>query len=380
MLDKFFIENTLKLNWEYIDSIPEVAKLKDCEQNPKWHGEGNAYLHTVRCINYAYEIVEGWYSTDNEKRMAIVAVLLHDIGKAVTTDFVKGNWHAYGHEFAGEKIARRLLWDENIEFRERICNAIRHHMEPLRIADSKGSELFKKIITPTFKKHFYWKDVFFVKACDVIGSIPEDANENVVGIEKLRVLSEIMEDLNCYHNGWNHNLGVLNGAYDAFVLNKKISYNNEQRAPIVYVMIGLPGSGKNTWLKKLEGSNCAVISRDDIRAELGFCKEGEKVVLPSELENKVSEVFNERFVEAIKNGKNVVLNNINLKKQYRDAYKGLIKEQVEWAYVYIEAKDMETLLKRRPTFTKEIYDSMIEKFDFPQPGEYDDLIIVKQTQ
>ena len=32
---------TFKYNWEYIETIPEFAKLKVCEQSTKWHGEGN---------------------------------------------------------------------------------------------------------------------------------------------------------------------------------------------------------------------------------------------------------------------------------------------------------------------------------------------------
>jgi predicted kinase len=44
----------------------------------------------------------------------------------------------------------------------------------------------------------------------------------------------------------------------------------------VYMMIGLPGSGKNTWINNNLSRNVRQLSRDDIREHLCFCKEGER--------------------------------------------------------------------------------------------------------
>ena len=46
MFDKFFQGNTYYVDWNYVMTIPEFQKLKECEQNPKWHSEGNALEHT----------------------------------------------------------------------------------------------------------------------------------------------------------------------------------------------------------------------------------------------------------------------------------------------------------------------------------------------
>ena len=158
----------------------------------------------------------------------------------------------------------------------------------------------------------------------------------------------------------------------------------ERKKINVYVMVGLPGAGKDTWIANNLPEAHKVVCRDDIRAELGYCKEGDKVVLSSDKENHVSEVFNERFIDAVAANKDVVLNNINLKKQYREAYKALLKDNrlddVDWVYVYVEARDMETLLHRRTTIPFNVYESMIDKFDWPRPGEYNDLYIVKSVQ
>ena len=153
--------------------------------------------------------------------------------------------------------------------------------------------------------------------------------------------------------------------------------------PSVYVLIGLPGAGKNTWIERFLGGNVpediVILSRDDIRAELGFCKDGEKVVLSADKENKVSEVFNERFVKALNDGKDVVLNNINLKKRYRDDFKRLAGNRlIDWRYVYVEAPTIEDNIKRRPTFDPQQLRNMTEVLEWPQPDEYDRLLISKQ--
>lgn len=383
MLEKFFIRrDSFRIDWDYVNTIPEFKQLASCQQNPKWHGEGDALQHTLRCLDAAYDHVNLYYDALWDKRRAVLAVLFHDIGKTKTTEFFKGAWHAYNHEFVGERITRRILWDADIFFRENICASVRYHMDVLRVADSTN-DILKRLITPTYNKYFRWKDVLFVKLCDVHGSVPEDEQETQIGISKVTTLENITNALGIYdrYQGWQlpHDLYVpaVRGKRNVWLRSL------DPKLPKVYVMIGLPGSGKNTWIDNYFSDrpkdSYVVVSRDDIRAELGYCNEGDKVVLSPDKEAEVSKVFDERFIKALHEGKDVVLNNINLKKQYRDNYKSL-GYIVEWIYVYIEAKDMETLLHRRQTIPFNVYESMIDKFEFPQPGEYDDIIISKQSR
>ena len=124
-------------------------------------------------------------------------------------------------------------------------------------------------------------------------------------------------------------------------------------------MIGLPGSGKNTliddlfddnkiitlydgdeFLYRLQEGETEILSRDDIRAELGFCADGQKIVGTKEQEDKVTEIFNQRMLHAASCGHDIVINNINLKKKYREEIVNTLSKEynVITDYLYVEAK------------------------------------------
>ena len=380
ILDRFFKDHTFLIDWDYVETIPEFAKLKECEQNPVWHSEGNAWEHTKKCVESVYNKTDFMYAgSEIECKIKVLFVLFHDIGKGVTTEFKNGAWHSYGHEFAGEKIARRLLWNEPIEIRERICACVRYHMIPLHIADSKSCimDMIKLSRGPFFK----WRDVLFVKTCDMDGCITEKPEENAKDYEKLKMLSSLASCMNILDHGFategfcTRETEIVDRIYG-----DKSDWAREQKRQKVYMLIGLPGAGKNTFVDSIEGDYVSV-SRDDIRYELGFCGKDEKVVLSSDKENEVSAEFDRRVVEALKSGKDIVINNINLKKQYREATKKLLAgHNVQLIYVIIEAPTIEDNIKRRPTFKPEILRQMCETLDWPRPDECREIYIEKQVQ
>ena len=80
------------LNWELKnESLNEypftmLSDLKNIEQNKQHHPEGNVWNHTMLVIDNA----AGVKDKSEDKRVFMWAALLHDIGKAKTTKFVKG--------------------------------------------------------------------------------------------------------------------------------------------------------------------------------------------------------------------------------------------------------------------------------------------------
>jgi putative nucleotidyltransferase with HDIG domain len=365
---------TFSYNWERIESIPEFKKLKNCEQNPKWHSEGNAWNHTKLVCEAAANICRErhWENEEGYSSLLLTSALFHDIGKIVTTHKGKdGNWHAYGHESEGEKITRRILWDceefGGYVFREKICSLVKYHMMPLQIFESKT--IFEKIVEIS-REVPSWYILIQLKKCDVIGSLQEDTVSKNSDFIKLETLEHITERMGCNYYPFPHDI------------NEYKKYIDEVKKPSakVFVMIGLPGSGKSTIAEKTKPINGGVIvSRDEIRYELGYCEKGEKVVLNKHKENEVTEEFEKRVLNAAKKGVPIILDNMNTKRKYRDSYKSLLSNyNVDWNYIYVEAPTLGDNLERRMgQIEKGTFIQMINDIEMPTHDEYDNISYIK---
>ena len=368
-----------EINWDFLETIPEFAVLKECEQNPKWHSEGNVLNHTKLALEkFNTEVLNAdlYYSfSDEELLMLRATVVLHDIGKGVTTSLGKdGNWHAYGHECEGEKIARVLLWNEDIHVRETICALIRFHMEPLRLFESKN--WLNKMIEIGCRVP--WKYLWVVKMADLLGSVQINGGTMKEDLMKMELIKETAQALGIWKCKNRDKFKNIIKYSDRAALPWKVSYSPEK---VAYIMIGLPGAGKNTFINKNVPKDAVQISRDDIRVELGFCKSDEKYLGTPEEENRVTVLYDEKLTSAISLHKKIVLNNIHLKKKYRDASVTLLRKNgYKIVYVYVEAPTLDVNYNRRDgQISPNIIKGMALSFEWPDVTEYDELIIDKQT-
>lgn len=384
ILRNLYLNGTI--NWEYLETIPEFAKLGECQQNPKWHSEGTALQHTKLAYDKLMSEVfkdtdEIFHEFDSCEDLMILcaAVVLHDIGKGATTTLGKdGKWHAYGHEIEGEKIARVLLWDEDITIREMICSIIRYHMEPLRIFESKN--WVSKMIE--IGARIPWKFVYYVKMADLLGSIQENGGTVKEDLMKLDLIKTAAKTLNIWHKQYPphdyQNIVKYLSTREYFPWKT----NHNETSPIAVVMIGLPGAGKNTWIDNHieEYPNAVQISRDDIRVELGFCEPGEKYLGDANEETQVTELYNKKLENAINEKRNIILNNVHLKKKYRETTISILRKAGYFIeYVYVEAPTLEENYKRRDNqIIPNRIKAMALSFEWPDTCEYDKLTIHKQ--
>lgn len=83
----------------------------------------------------------------------------------------------------------------------------------------------------------------------------------------------------------------------------------------IFMTVGIPGSGKSTWAKAeiaKDPNNWARVNNDDIRAMLNGS------VWTSDYEKFVTETRNFLIREALKRGKNVIIDNLNLNRRHFD--------------------------------------------------------------
>ncbi|MEO0054817.1 MAG: hypothetical protein RLZZ50_764 [Verrucomicrobiota bacterium] len=97
----------------WLTHFPELAALAGCPQDPEWHPEGDVLAHTACCCD-ALAVDREWSeSAPRRRRLLMLAVLLHDVGKPSTTRQEEKNgrlrWTSPGHEPAGVAPAESFL-------------------------------------------------------------------------------------------------------------------------------------------------------------------------------------------------------------------------------------------------------------------------------
>ncbi|MBY0359779.1 MAG: HD domain-containing protein [Candidatus Obscuribacterales bacterium] len=122
--------------------VPEMMALRSelGEQDPVWHPEGNAYVHTLKVVG----------NLAGSHFVLMLAGLLHDIAKPRTQKrWPEGGISNHGHDVLGAEMARvicrRLLVSD--EETERVCELIRLHMKMHKVnklSDDELAELLKR--------------------------------------------------------------------------------------------------------------------------------------------------------------------------------------------------------------------------------------------
>jgi len=379
---KDLFNNDWSVNWEKILTISHFSKLQTTPQSSTWHKEGHCFEHT-KLVSQSMErllnrnLIEK--GTENWV-MCMAAVLCHDLGKGETTKWSeeKNDWTTNNHGVVGERITRHLFYDESIVLRERVCYMVRHHMTLHHIYD-KPEETNKRLIKLSHGI-VPLNYMILLNIADSLGSINDMETEDSVFDKEMKLMNDV-SSLCCYQKPYSliEKSQLIRDfiGYDGKVIND----NNDF---CVYILCGFPGCGKSTYYKEFLADK-PIISRDIIRGELGIdgatTTNDKKVVGTKEEEDKVSEIFNERMIEHCENKESFVLDNTNLKHQYRKDYLlKIMKYNPKVKIIYIEAPNYikDCIDRRKGEIPKKVYDRMENNFDFPQLYECDELIIVKQ--
>lgn len=92
-----------------VDNISWVRdKLINVKQDPIYHPEGDVWTHTFCVLNAMHDICRRENLSEQSSLTLMLAALLHDIGKSITTVY-DGGWKSPGHAEAGVPLAQEFL-------------------------------------------------------------------------------------------------------------------------------------------------------------------------------------------------------------------------------------------------------------------------------
>lgn len=175
-----------------------LKELKTIPQNPKYHGEGDVWKHTMHVVD---EAAKYKFHSNNIKAF-MWAALLHDIGKIKTTLIDKnGHITVSNHDRVGGEMALRLLRECNvpISLRDVIVMLIKHHMT--------YSHVIRKTSTGTVLNLIEKgdiNDVALLSLCDRLGTegLPVDVKNSI--LSDINYFLEIMSQ----RTGTTKNLNI----------------------------------------------------------------------------------------------------------------------------------------------------------------------------
>lgn len=283
--------STWQIDWKLIENSrlsPIIEKMRVTEQNPVWHGEGDVWTHT-KMVCEELIILPAYRKLDRRKQEELfLAALLHDIGKIPCTRLEDGKWISPNHTAVGSRMTRELLWTEydfcgTIElqkFRETICTLIRYHSVPPHILDQSSPErrLIKIASNGELIPDFSIELLCLLVEADMKGRIfsSKDESKELIELCKMQALeSGCLRQPFFFPNTFSEY---------AFLSERDIFPGQELYDDSwgeVILMGGLPGTGKDTWIREHYGEY-PVISLDDLRRQLGISPKDKQGVVVNE--------------------------------------------------------------------------------------------------
>lgn len=253
-------------DWNYLESrFSWVEEMNHVPQDRFHHAEGNVAIHTRMVLEMLHQDAVYNSLSEQEKEILWAAALLHDVEKRSTTvQEADGRISAKGHARKGAQTARRMLYKEEpapFAIREQIWGLIQHHSLPLWLLER--ADPLKLLIQASLEVDTRW--LTLLARADVLGRICEDQADLLYRVE-------CFEEF-CRENGcWGTTRPFASAHARMHYLQHENSYPDyvpfEEPEMEVIMMSGLPGAGKDTYIRK-HLFHLPVISLDAIRESLG---------------------------------------------------------------------------------------------------------------
>ena len=316
------------VDWRSIDEAFDwIRALRGCPQDPVFHAEGDVWVHT-RMVCEALAALDGWrVLPEDEREVLFWSALLHDVAKpqcSVRED--DGRISSRGHARRGAQRARRLLWEGGLRFagREAVVGLVRRHALPLWLLEREDPARTAILASLSARMDH----LALLAEADVCG---RDCNDADGLLERIELFAELCRDQRCFDGprAFASSAGRFLYARGRWSLPDYAPHEGspDEQAEMV-VLSGLPGSGKDHWIREhLPG--LPAVSLDGIRRELG--------IRPSKDQGQIVQEARRRAREHLRAGQSFVWNATNLTRNLRDVLVELATSyEARTRIVYVE--------------------------------------------
>lgn len=276
-----------------------------CQQDAEWHAEGDVWTHTEFVCDELFKL-DDWSSLNRRDQLILLfTALFHDSGKPATTvtDPETGRVQSPKHALRSLEIVREVLSELDCDFatREEIAMLVRFHGRPNFLLEKESPEDELIRLSWLLRNRL----LYLFALADARG---RDTDSTDRSEENPSLWRMVAEENDCFDRSFKFANNHARFLWFREELSSLHFVPPEKYRCSVTLMSGLPGAGKDTWLR-MNRPNLPVAALDELRRELE--------VEPTGNQGEVIQLGRERCREFLRSGTDFAFNATNTTRQTR---------------------------------------------------------------
>lgn len=358
------------LNWETTENLfVRLVAPDDVPQDTRYYAEGKVLKHTKRVVEALMSLTDFKALSLRDQHILLAAALLHNIGNTAATTTHPANDRmdisSPGHAVVGEKIVRTMLYKKlptPYEIREQVAHLVRYHHLPRWVFEQNNPA--KSIIEASL--YVDTRLLYVLARAITMGTISDARDEMLLNVELFKLLCE---DTGCFGKPYD-----FKSNYGRFLY-----LNKPELAPdylpfedlkfTVFVMAGLPGSGKDTFIKN--NLDVPVLSLEETRRLHNISPNDKSKT------GVVIQLAKERAKNYLRGQKSFVFNAANITREVRNRWISIFLDYgARVKIIYIEIPYQQLIQRnnsRALALPSKVLEKMIARMEIPAPDEAHDI-------
>lgn len=358
------------IDWSELESrYSWFRDMQGIPQDAIWHAEGDVYTHTKMVVEALTALPEFSALDEQAKHVLFAAAMFHDVEKRSCTaeEEIEGVVRIVSprHAKKGEYTARAILYKDlecPFELREHIAKLVRLHGQPLWAIGKEDPG--KSVVEGSLSVNTEF--LAMLARADVLGRICEDQEDLLLQIE---LFKEQCREMDCLGQARRFASDYARYCY----LNKEGSWVDREphdaREFEVFLMCGLPGSGKDTYIR--ENLDLPMLSLDDIRRQHKIAPDDKKGT------GRVVQMAKEQARVYLRAKQSFVFNATNITANIRGKWLSLFSDyKAKLRIIYIEvpyAQLFNQNKNREHVVPADVIEGLIQKMEIPSYLEADEI-------